>query len=46
MDESQISSFVMWSIVTGVLMVITGLSYGVFIKKKKNKISSSEKTDF
>ncbi len=34
MDESQIGSFVMWSVVTVTIMVITGLSYHVYLKKK------------
>ncbi|AJM92846.1 MULTISPECIES: hypothetical protein [Nitrosopumilus] len=40
MDESQISSFVMWSAVTGIIMLVTGLSYRAYMRKK-NEISSS-----
>ena len=41
MDESTISSFVMWSVVTGIVMVITGLSYRAYSRKKNHEISSS-----
>ncbi|MEE8180919.1 MAG: hypothetical protein V3T67_03665 [Nitrosopumilaceae archaeon] len=41
MDESEISSFVMWSVVTGIIMIITGLSYRVYLRKKNHEISSS-----
>ncbi|MBS1268051.1 MAG: hypothetical protein MAG458_00769 [Nitrosopumilus sp.] len=38
MEDYQIGSFVMWSVVTGIVMLISGLSYSKFMKKK----SSSE----
>ncbi|MFQ5497544.1 MAG: hypothetical protein ACE5DU_06640 [Nitrosopumilus sp.] len=41
MDESEISSFVMWSVVTGIVMLITGVSYRVYQRGKKREISSS-----
>ncbi|WP_255348576.1 MULTISPECIES: hypothetical protein [Nitrosopumilus] len=41
MDESQISSFVMWSAVTGIIMLVTGLSYRAYVGKKNREISSS-----
>jgi len=41
MDESEILSFVMWSVVTGIIMIITGLSYRVYLRKKKHEISPS-----
>ncbi|AJW71198.1 hypothetical protein [Nitrosopumilus adriaticus] len=41
MDESQISSFVMWSVITGVVMVITGLSYRAYLRTKNNEIPPS-----
>ena len=41
MDESQISSFLMWSVVTGIIMVITGLSYRAYLRTKNDEISSS-----
>ncbi|KFM18991.1 hypothetical protein AAA799P11_00843 [Marine Group I thaumarchaeote SCGC AAA799-P11] len=41
MDESQISSFVMWSVVTGIIMIVTGLSYRAYLRKKNHEISSS-----
>jgi len=40
-DESQMTSFVMWSIVTGIIMLVTGLSYRIYLKKKRHTISSS-----
>ncbi|MGB0855585.1 MAG: hypothetical protein ACPGQP_00945 [Nitrosopumilus sp.] len=40
MDESMISSFLMWSLVTGIVMVITGLSYRAYLKKKNHIMSS------
>ncbi|HJJ22401.1 MAG TPA: hypothetical protein OQH54_01610 [Nitrosopumilus sp.] len=41
MDESEITSFVMWSAVTGIIMIITGLSYRVYSRKKNTGVSSS-----
>jgi hypothetical protein len=41
MDESQITSFVMWSVVTGIIMLVTGLSYRTYLKKKSHTISPS-----
>ena len=41
MDESEISSFVMWSAVTGIVMLITGVSYRVYQRGKNREISSS-----
>lgn len=41
MDESEISSFVMWSVVTGIIMVVTGLSYHAYMRKRNHEISSS-----
>lgn len=41
MDESEISSFVMWSAITGIIMLVTGLSYRTFQRKKNHEISSS-----
>jgi hypothetical protein len=38
MEESQIISFVMWSIVTGIVMFISGWSYARFLKKKNSKL--------
>ena len=40
MQESVISSFLMWSMVTGIVMIVTGLSYRVYMKKKNQGISS------
>ena len=34
MQESVISSFLLWSVVTGIVMIVTGLSYRVYMKKK------------
>jgi len=41
MDESEIASFLMWSVVTGIVMIITGLSYRVYLRKNNHEISSS-----
>ncbi|WP_274377696.1 hypothetical protein [Nitrosopumilus maritimus] len=41
MDESEISSFVMWSVVTGIIMLVTGLSYRAYVRKNNHEISSS-----
>ena len=40
MDESEISSFVMWSAVTGIIMLVTGLTYRAYLRKR-HEISSS-----
>jgi cytochrome c oxidase subunit IV len=34
MDDSQIASFVMWSVITGIIMIVSGLSYNAFLKRK------------
>jgi len=41
MEESEIASFLMWSVVTGIVMIITGLSYRAYLRKKNHEISSS-----
>ena len=41
MDESEITSFLMWSVVTGIVMIITGLSYRMYLRKKNHEIASS-----
>jgi|APSaa5957512535_1039671.scaffolds.fasta_scaffold08133_2 hypothetical protein len=41
MEETQITSFVVWSVVTGIVMVVTGLSYTVFLKRKNHNLSST-----
>ncbi|WP_428324436.1 hypothetical protein [Nitrosopumilus sp.] len=41
MDESEISSFVMWSGITAILMLVTGLSYRAYMRKRNHEISSS-----
>ncbi|MFQ5782044.1 MAG: hypothetical protein ACE5GR_03190 [Nitrosopumilus sp.] len=41
MDESVITPFLMWSAVTGIIMVITGLSYRAYLRKKNHEISPS-----
>ncbi|MEK0321900.1 MAG: hypothetical protein QQN58_01630 [Nitrosopumilus sp.] len=41
MDESEISSFVMWSVVTGIIMIITGLTYRVYLRRKNHEITTS-----
>jgi hypothetical protein len=39
MDDAEIGSFLMWSVITGIIMLVTGFSYRAY--SKKNKISSS-----
>jgi len=39
MEESELVSFFMWSVITGVVMLVTGISYRAY--SKKNKIASS-----
>ena len=36
-EESQILSFVMWSVVTGIAMTVTGISYRSYLRKKGNR---------
>jgi len=40
-EETQITSFVVWSVVTGIIMIVTGLSYTVFLKRKNRALSST-----
>jgi len=37
MSDSDLLSFVMWSGITAVLMIITGLSYRSYQRKKSNE---------
>jgi len=39
MDESDVGSFLMWSAITGIIMLVTGLSYRAYCKK--NNIPAS-----
>ncbi|MGI9565492.1 MAG: hypothetical protein ACR2LL_00570 [Nitrosopumilus sp.] len=41
MDESAVSSFFMWSIVTAIVMTITGLTYRAYLKKKNHEVPST-----
>jgi len=34
MDESVLGSFLMWSAITGIIMLVTGFSYRAYSKKK------------
>jgi len=34
MDESVLGSFLMWSAVTGIIMLVAGFSYRAYSKKK------------
>ncbi len=38
MDESDLGSFFIWSVITGIIMLVTGISYRAY--SKKNKIST------
>jgi len=40
-EETEITSFVIWSVITGIVMVVTGLSYTAFLKRKTSDISST-----
>jgi len=35
MTDPEVTSFVIWSIITGILMGVTGLTYRSYLKKKK-----------
>ncbi|MDH5463490.1 MAG: hypothetical protein OEY17_06175 [Nitrosopumilus sp.] len=41
MDESELLSFIMWSAITGIIMLVTGLSYKAYLGRNDNEISSS-----
>lgn len=41
MDESELLSFTMWFAITGIIMIVTGLSYKAYLGKKNNEIPSS-----
>jgi len=37
-DESEIASLLMWSVVTGIIMIVSGFSYRTFLKRKNQTI--------
>jgi len=37
MDESEIGSFLMWSAITGIIMLVTGFSYRAYSKKNNRR---------
>jgi len=39
MEETEMISFVMWSVVTGIVMLVSGFSYDMYLKRKKHQIS-------
>ncbi len=39
MDEFEISSFSMWSLITGILMLVTGLSYRMYMRRRRRRRS-------
>ncbi|WP_256438668.1 hypothetical protein [Nitrosopumilus sp. K4] len=41
MAELEISSFLIWSVITAVIMGVTGISYRLYLRRKNNEISSS-----
>jgi Tfp pilus assembly major pilin PilA len=41
MDESNVISFVIWSAITAMVAVISGLVYQKYLGKKNDKASSS-----
>ena len=42
MDEFEISSFSMWSLITGILMLVTGLSYRMYMRRRRRRRRSDE----
>jgi len=41
MAEFDLIPFVVWSAITGILIIISGLSYRVFLRRKKIEASSA-----
>lgn len=41
MDELSIPSFAMWSIVTGIMMLVTGFSYRAYRRVGRSEIAPS-----
>ncbi|MDH5418569.1 MAG: hypothetical protein OEW86_11410 [Nitrosopumilus sp.] len=41
MDEYELLSFTLWSAITGIIMIVTGLSYKAYLGKDNDEISSS-----
>ncbi len=41
MAEYDIASFVLWSVITVIIMGITGLSYKSYNRRRKNEITPS-----
>jgi len=41
MAEFDIASFVLWSVITTIIMGITGFSYNSYTKRRKNEITPS-----
>ncbi|MDH3677481.1 MAG: hypothetical protein OEQ12_04180 [Nitrosopumilus sp.] len=41
MEEPNIVSFVAWSIITAIIMGITGFSYQAYLRRNKNETTSS-----
>ena len=39
MDEFDSSSFIIWSVITGIVMLVTGISYRRFLKLKNDTTS-------
>jgi hypothetical protein len=39
MEGAEIGSFLIWSAITGIMMLVTGFAYGAY--SKRNKIASS-----
>jgi len=40
MVESDVAPFVFWVAITGILMAISGLSYRIYLRRRKNETSS------
>ncbi len=41
MAEPEVSAFIIWTVVTAIIMGVTGLSYRKYLRRRKNEISSS-----
>jgi len=39
MAENELTSFVVWSIITAVIMSASGLTYRAYLRRKKNETS-------
>ena len=40
MEESDLISFVFWSVITGIIVGVTGFSYKAYLRKKEGQTQS------